>query len=130
MLIKLVKNRQGDMIPFDVERIRIAIRKAYEATETLLDDVDFVVEQVIEDLVCVHQDEELVCLEHIQDVVEKQLMKAEKYDAAKQYIIYRQKHNEERKKERETIKEKFEHHQLKVVKDDGSWEFFDINKIR
>jgi len=57
-------------------------------------------------------------------------MKAEKYDVAKQYIIYRQKHDEKREKERKMVKEKFEDHQLKVIKNDGSWEFFDIEKIK
>lgn len=130
MVIKLVKNRDGDMVPFDPVRIKNAIQKAYEFTETSLWDIDLVVSSIVDVLETMHNQQEVVGLEHIQDVVEQELMKAGKYEVAKQYIIYRQKHDEERKKNREEIQEKFEDHKLKVIKDDGSWEFFDINKVR
>lgn len=118
------------MVPFDVTRIKIALEKAYEATKVAMDDLDEIAANVVASLEALHDEKQVVGLEHIQDVVEQELMKAGRYEIAKQYIIYRQKHNEERQAEQEKTKEKFEHHQLKVTKDDGSWEFFDIEKVR
>ncbi len=77
-----------------------------------------------------HSNDELISLEHVQDVAEKCLMEKGEYEVAKQYILYRQKHTEKRDQEKKETIEKFEHHQLKVIKSDGSWEFFEIAKVK
>lgn len=118
------------MIAFDVARIREALEKAYQATDVSAENLDLITENVVEVLEVLHEDCEVMGLEHIQDVVEKELMKAGEYTVAKQYILYRQEHTEQRKEEQQDIKNKFEQNQLKVTKDDGSWEVFDIAKIR
>ncbi len=57
-------------------------------------------------------------------------MKAGEYEVAKQYILYRQERAEKRMATKETIKSKFEHRELNVMKDDGRLELFDISKIK
>ncbi len=130
MVVRFVQNREGDMVPFDAQRIYLAVKKAVLACGGESLDVEQVVANVVSALELLHETCSVVDLEHIQDIVEKELMKMGAYDVAKQYILYRQKHAEEREKKRQDTQEKFEHHQLKVTKSDGSWEFFDIEKVR
>lgn len=69
-------------------------------------------------------------VEDIQDIVEQNLMKFHKYEVAKQYIIYRAKHTEERTEKKEELIKQFEDNAMKVTKSDGSKAFFDIDKIK
>jgi hypothetical protein len=64
------------MIPFDAGRIYIAIEKACKATAFDLKEIDILVEDVVSVLESLHEEYAVVGLEHVQDVVEKVLMKA------------------------------------------------------
>ena len=57
-------------------------------------------------------------------------MKLGKYEVAKQFILYRAKHQEEREEKQEKLVEQFEKNKLKVTKSNGEKEFFDVEKIR
>lgn len=88
-----VEKRNGDIVPFDTEKIKIAIIKAMKET----DNVDEKVAGEISDSVSeLFKDDSNITIENIQDYVELELMKI-RPDVAKKYILYR----EERAKLRE-----------------------------
>ena len=68
-------------------------------------------------------------VEDIQDIVERNLMKFNKFEVAKSYIIYRASKQEERVEKQEKLVEQFEKNKLKVTKSNGSKEAFDPSKI-
>lgn len=130
--IKFIKKRTGDIEDFDITRIQDAIQKAYAASNTLdTSDIDQIMEAIYCDLENVWKlnESDFLSVEIVQDTVEKNLVKCNKYDVAKEYILYRAKHQEEREKERELTVKKFETEQLKVTKEDGTKEDFAMEKI-
>lgn len=93
--MKNIKNRQGQIVPFKVEKISNAIRKSLVATGTEKDVAGVmscalagkVVERLQEKM-----KDDVPGVEDIQDCVEKTLIEANMADAAKAYILYRRKH--------------------------------------
>ena len=73
---------------------------------------------------------DLISVEDIQDMVEQWLMKAEQFDVAKRYIIYRNEHKKIREEKKENIKKQIEENNFYVIKKDGKKELFDIWKIK
>lgn len=134
MSISQIKLRDGKVVPFDRSRIEKAIMLACEAVgETEKEFIPELTTNLIEDLVKSYDGEadiRIPSVEDIQDLVEKHLVKANKFEVAKAYILYRKERNEEREERREKLVEQFEKRSLKVTKMDGSAELFDINKIR
>ena len=89
-----VEKRNGNIVEFENEKIKIAISKAMRETEEGVDEeLAGEIASKIEDEL---KDEEVVNIEKIQDAVEVHLMKT-RSDVARKYIIYR----EERAKLRE-----------------------------
>lgn len=82
---KVVK-RDGRVVDFDGEKIRIAVRKA-------MDDVGFKYPSFVDCVVCPIEklEQEQITVEEIQDMVEENLMRAKMYGVAKAYIRYRYK---------------------------------------
>lgn len=79
-MIKLVKKRDGRIVPFEKEKIVTAITKAgcvEEATK----------EKIAEEIANLNREE--ITIEEIQDIVEKKLMATRHKDVAKAYINYR-----------------------------------------
>ncbi len=134
MSISQIKLRDGKVVPFDRSRIEKAIILACEAVgETEKEFIPELTTNLIEDLIKSYDGEadiRIPSVEDIQDLVEKHLVKANKFEVAKAYILYRKERNEEREERREKLVEQFEKRSLKVTKMDGSAELFDINKIR
>ena len=127
-----IKKRNGEIVPFDVNRIQIALSKAYQATNTESTDIPIVVDDIHQQLIQKQQTLQegiYIDVEYVQDIVEKTLMKYEKFETAKAYILYR----EQRKKEREEAilqkRQQVEKKTFMVSKDDGSKEIFDRKKI-
>ena len=78
-----ITKRDGTTVPYDADKIRHAIRGAYE-------DIRLTVTEGVLDSVLRHiAVTEGMGVEQIQDQVEKALMAEGQWDAAKQYIIYR-----------------------------------------
>ncbi|HCB51121.1 TPA: hypothetical protein DEP21_00845, partial [Patescibacteria group bacterium] len=133
MTIQFIRDREGDMVDFDLNRIKIAITKAYEATG--ISDVSDI--PAIVDAIYLHLEEhektlaesDLLHVDHIQDIVEKNLMQAGKYNVAKEYILYRKKHDDIRQEAHEEELKKLETHQLHVTKNNGNKEEFSRDKI-
>jgi ribonucleoside-diphosphate reductase alpha chain len=94
-----VTKRNGAKVSFDPEKIITAMRKAFAAESTPVDDV--VLHQMASRVVAKLQ---LLCegkpdcpnVEHVQDFVEETLMERGYFNVAKAYILYRFKQQEER----------------------------------
>src|SRR3989344_5878914 len=96
MLTKLIK-RDGRVVEFDTKKIVSAISKASSAIRSKSIDVPNIANGVVSKLSLVFNDLNPPSVEQISDFVEKTLMEENHTDIAKAYILYRQKHTEERK---------------------------------
>jgi len=134
MTITKIQKRNKDIVDFDRERIERAISKA--CTDVGEMEKDFIVpltDDIIHDLEHSFDDdchEQSPTVEDVQDVVERHLVSANRYEVVKAYILYRASHNEDRVAKESNLKEQFEQHTLKVIKDGKARENFDINKIK
>ena len=84
-----VIKRDGKRVPYDRDRIKIAIEKANR-------DVDFNEQATKEDIDAIIEGIESLCIpsisvEDIQDIIEKSLMELDKQELSKEYILYRYK---------------------------------------
>ncbi|MCI8864728.1 MAG: anaerobic ribonucleoside-triphosphate reductase [Lachnospiraceae bacterium] len=82
-----VQKRDGRIVPYDAEKIRIAIQKANAVVEAGERASAGRIEGIIR-----HVEEEagdVMAVEAIQDMIEEQLVKHNKYALAKKYMIYR-----------------------------------------
>lgn len=99
---KLVKKRDGRLVPFDQNFITRAILKAMTATsEGGLEDATRVSDGVLKDLRRKYLPGYILGIEEIQDIVETALITLDYAKTAKAYILYRQKRAEIREKTRE-----------------------------
>lgn len=132
--ITKIKKRNGEVVEFDRSRISHAIELACEAVGEI--DKSFIptmVEYIAHDLrhLCDPEaDDCILSVEEVQDVVERNLMKLNKFDAAKAYILYRAKRMEEREEQHEKLLKQFEKRSLKVIKANGSKQTFNLTKIK
>ncbi|MBP9751791.1 MAG: ribonucleoside-diphosphate reductase subunit alpha [Candidatus Moranbacteria bacterium] len=134
MPLTKIRRRDGEVVDFDRSRIENAIRLACDAIgETDKSFIPTLTDAVVRDAEHVFTDifvNRTPAVEDIQDIVERNLVKANKFELAKAYIIYRAERKEERAEKQEKLIEQFENRSLKVTKSDGSKEVFDLNKIR
>ncbi|MBI2439394.1 MAG: ribonucleoside-diphosphate reductase subunit alpha [Candidatus Moranbacteria bacterium] len=133
MTLSQVKRRDGKIIPFDQARIEHAVGLACEAVgETDKTFIPELTNTLVDELNLIHskRGSHISSVEEIQDLVEKHLVRINKFEIAKAYILYRERRNEEREERREKLIEQFEKHSLTVTKADGSTELFDIKKLR
>ncbi len=134
MTLVQIRRRDGELIDFDRIRIEKAIElAAIDAGESDRSFVPVLTDFVVKDLQHVFGEvfvNRVPGVEDIQDIVEQNLMKFHKYEVAKQYIIYRAKHTEERTEKKEELIKQFEENAMKVTKSDGSKAFFDVDKIQ
>ena len=84
--MKVVK-RDGKIINFDAERIRVAIQKANNDVEEADRATDKEIEEIVESVKKTKRKRMLV--EDIQDLIENKLMGYGKYNLARAYITYR-----------------------------------------
>jgi len=100
-LIKSLKKRDGQIVPFDLSKITNAINKAMTVSgEGSLEEAELVANKVLAELVKIAKKfkDFLPDVEGIQDIVERELILSEYVKSSKEYILYRQ----ERSKIRET----------------------------
>jgi len=94
-----VKKRDGRVVSFDPQLIARAVQKAFcaeqglnEASEldaALLEQIDQITADVVETVQSKASTDAGVSVEQVQDMVERQLMKAEYFSVARRYILYR-----------------------------------------
>ena len=90
-----VSKRNGDVVEFDLEKIKNAIVNSNLETEEMgLNDVNTISESVANRVTVPN-----IHVEEIQDLVEEELMLAKFTKTAKAYILYREKKAKERKKD-------------------------------
>lgn len=87
---KVIK-RDGRIVDFEAEKIQKAMQKAFNATGSEDRSVE------LTSVVVSRIDKPQIYVEQIQDIVERVLMEAAEYKAAKAYIIYREKQAEKRR---------------------------------
>ncbi|MBI5150076.1 MAG: ribonucleoside-diphosphate reductase subunit alpha [Candidatus Omnitrophica bacterium] len=100
--------RDGKVVSFKPEKITLAIAKAFRAynngilTEALLESARQIAAAVVSDIRALWPEGKCVDIEEIQDLVEKNLVKAGYHDIAHRYIAYREERSRVRRaKERE-----------------------------
>jgi len=91
--IKKVRKRDGRKVGFNPSKITEAVQKALKASDQDEKAASSLSDQVVE-ILKKESSSEVVNIEDIQDVVEKVLIENNFSDAAKAYILYRQKHSE------------------------------------
>jgi ribonucleoside-diphosphate reductase alpha chain len=131
MAITLVRKRSGSIADFDRARIETAITKAYQASEVPIDDLSLsqLVERVIVNLDNVYGDERIPDVEDIQNFVEREIAEKGDFEVAKAYIIYRQKHAEDRYQEQQARLEAIDRAEIKIKKRSGKIVAFDLKEI-
>ena len=90
-----IQKRDGTFQEFNKEKIAVAIQKAFQSTNTVIQED--ILKEIVEDITeTACRDESLLRVEKIQDMVEEQLMQHHFYQEEKRYILYRQKQAEQR----------------------------------
>ena len=101
VLIKKVEKRNGEIVPFDIDKVVNAINKAMIASgEGSEEEAYMVANKVFADLVRISKKHPnfIPTIEGIQNSVEKELMLSEYVSTAKSYILYREQRTKLRQK--------------------------------
>lgn len=134
MEIRVIKTRDGDLVPYDRTRIETVIEKA--AYSVWMKDFSFVdsvmdkIEIKLKDFLIDSEWEEFITIEFIQENVEKELMINAPFEVAKEFILYRDSRSKAREKSKEKVEKKLEQNTLKIKKSNWKTEAFDIEKVR
>lgn len=125
-LLKHVLKRNGNVVPFDQDRIQSAIYKAF-ISENNSDrvEVERVVAQVVK-TVQERQKEDVPSVEFIQDIVEETLMVCGYHKIARNYILYREKHKVARQ---EKVYHQIQEHSLEIKINDSETIIFNPSQI-
>ena len=88
-----VKKRDGNIVPFDITKIKVAIEKAFDAVQRAYteDVIDMIALRVVSNFNEKVKDD-IITVEDIQDSVEVVLIQASFVDVSKAYILYRKQH--------------------------------------
>ena len=133
--IRVIK-RNGKVVSFEVDKIKVAITKAFLAVETgnaaASDRIHEKVNKTTAEVMDVFERRMpsggTLHIEEIQDQVELQLMRSEEYKAARTYILYREERTQERKKEAPVI-DIPNKPEINITKTDGTLVALDIDKV-
>ena len=135
-----VRKRDGRVLTFEPALITKAIQKAFCAEHKFseinqLDAEQLLVADSITELVVSEVKEEAltdkgVTVEHIQDVVERQLMKQEYFSVARRYILYRAEHNKIRQLRAEERMDSTDPFPGTMVNRGGQLENLDFDRLR
>ncbi len=98
----MIKKRDGRPVPFDVKKIRGAIRKANEAARVEA-IAPYQFEKLVDAVVDAIPDGRMPEVEQIQDLVEEKLIENGFAKTAKAYILYRAEHTKVRKTEKDLV---------------------------
>jgi ribonucleoside-triphosphate reductase len=94
-MFPVVTKRNGSQVVFSSEKIESALKRCFNSIDvTPQYGIENIVESVVETVKNEYHDN--ISVENIQDIVEKTLQQHGEFSAAKQYILYRAKHAEER----------------------------------
>ena len=133
--LRVIK-RNGKVVAFEDDKIKVAITKAFLATESgnaaaserIHKKVNQLTNNVFEIFKRRMPSGGTLHIEEIQDQVELQLMRSEELDVAKSYILYRAERTQERTKEKLDIALP-DTPAINVTKSDGSLVPLDVQKV-
>lgn len=115
----IVLKRNGNYVPFDKNKIILAISKAFIEVDGQLYETDTITD-IADDIEKYYINKDIVSIEEIQDKVEEYLMRSERFDVAKAYIQYRYKRSFARGLQNE-LADRYERiHELVSGKDEES----------
>lgn len=124
--------RTGERVPYDSNKIAIAMRKAFDSSSEPIDKqgIAQLIEEIETSLVKKLSNTNrntIPAVEQIQDEIEQVLMRNLHYLTVRNFIIYRQKHAERRLSQ--TISKQKKINSITVKKRDGTIVPFNLNKI-
>ena len=133
--LRVIK-RNGKVVAFEDDKIKVAITKAFLATESgnaaaserIHKKVNQLTNNVVEIFKRRMPSGGTLHIEEIQDQVELQLMRSEELDVARSYILYRAERTQERTKEKLDI-DLPDTPAINVTKSDGSLVPLDVQKV-
>ena len=133
--LRVIK-RNGKVVAFEEDKIKVAITKAFlanesgnaAASERIHKKVNQISVGVLEVFERRMPSGGTLHIEEIQDQVELQLMRAEELEVARSYILYRAGRTQERKKEAPTI-DISNRLEINITKSDGTLAPLDVNKV-
>lgn len=99
---ELISKRNGTPVPFDITKIRVAIRKANDAAQVEA-IAPYQFEKLVEEVVEAIPEGQVPNVEQIQDLVEERLIAHGFAKTAKAYILYRAEHTKVRKTETDLV---------------------------
>ena len=96
--MKIIK-RDGSKVDFELEKIKRAIYKAFKSVDsTITDDkLDYIAQKIVKTIEEKFPADHTVTVEEVQDLVELNLIDENYYREVKSFILYRAKHNMDRK---------------------------------
>ena len=132
-----VIKRNGSVVPYNEEKIAIAITKAFLAVEGGAAAASTRIHNKVNELansVTITFSRRMpsggtLHIEEIQDQVELELMRSEERTVARSYVLYREERTKARKEETDEEEQHEEKPEIKVVLDDGSESTLDIQRI-
>ncbi|HEX3099987.1 MAG TPA: ribonucleoside-diphosphate reductase subunit alpha [Patescibacteria group bacterium] len=126
-----IKKRSGEIVPFDLAKIKIAISKAYVDVHYKVDEsiTDPIAEAVFAEIEAAFS-ERIPGVEDVQNIVERKLMESNLFDVAKCYIIYRYEHTKVREEKKAEVLEKIDKAEVMVQKRNGTTEPFSLQKVQ
>ena len=133
--LRVIK-RNGKVVAFEEDKIKVAITKAFLANESgnaaASERIHKKVNQISVGVLGVFERRMpsggTLHIEEIQDQVELQLMRAEELEVARSYILYRAGRTQERKKEAPAI-DISNRLEINITKSDGTLAPLDVNKV-
>ncbi len=133
-MVQHIEKRNGVIVPFDPTRIARAVERACdEVGETDKVFITDLTDAIVAEIVTAYDDDaetSIPTVEEVQDIVERHLVRVNRFAVAKAYILYRSARSDERAKQEKRLQEKFARNTLTVVKDNGRREKFDMIKIK
>ena len=134
--LRVIK-RNGKVVPFELDKIKVAVTKAFlsvesggaAASERIHNKVEGITHGVIETFSRRMPSGGTLHIEEIQDQVELQLMRSEEHPVARNYILYREERAQERQKTTPTKPESKNESIITITKGSGEKVPLDINRI-
>ena len=133
--LRVIK-RNGKVVPFEEDKIKVAVTKAFLANESGNAAASERIHRKVEEITAEVQEifkrrmpsGGTLHIEEIQDQVELQLMRNEEYVVARKYILYREERAAERTKDAPS-QTKIDAPKISVTKKDGSQVPLDIERL-
>ena len=96
--MKIIK-RDGSKVDFELEKIKRAIYKAFKSVDSSITDekLEYIAQKIVKTIEEKFPADHTVTVEEVQDLVELNLIDENYYREVKSFILYRAKHNMDRK---------------------------------